>query len=506
MNRRDFFLSAAAVSLTPTQALWPQTALPAHRLPESDVHYRRTRSYVEETPVPEYRWASDAAYERFRDMKFGVRVHWGIYSIQGLPNESWPFLTKSFAERAAYNETYKTWNPSGFDAEEWLELFQAGGAKMFSFTTKHHEGFSMYDTETRVKSRVDWLARGGPRVLPCDLAYSIMETPFRRDVVAELCASAHKREMAIDLYFSHPDWYDADFRPYAFHPLQTSESIADHAIQMRERQGNIFTVAPDPSPAEVARMMLRHRAQLTELLTRYGRIDMLCLDQWLGPAVWPELRKTLLQVRTLQPDVMLRARGIGNYGDYYTPERFVPGGKENGSVPWFVIFPLGTSFSYEPDPAKYKGADWIVHNLVDSVAKGGNFMVGIGPDGSGRFAPEAARQLMQAGDWLRVNGEGIYGTRPRPGDLWHEGDDIRYTVSKDGSSTYAFSLAWPGKSLTLRTVRPKPASIVAMLGSRTHLAWSWGAATGTTIRMPDEFQDEAHRPRPWAWAFKIAAS
>jgi alpha-L-fucosidase len=506
MNRRDFLQSATAISLVPARALWPQTAVPPHRLPASDTHYQRTRSYVEETPVPEYHWASEAAYERFRDMKFGVRVHWGIYSIQGLPNESWPFLAKSFAERAAYNETYKTWNPSGFDAEEWLELFRAGGAKMFSFTTKHHEGFSMYDTQTRVQSRVDWLAQGGPRIVPCDLAYSIMETPFRRDVVAELCTAAHKREMAIDLYFSHPDWYDADFRPYAFHPLQTSESINDHAVQMRARQGDIFTVAPDPSPADVSRMMLRHRAQLVELLTRYGRIDMLCLDQWLGPAVWPELRKTLLEIRALQPDVMLRARGIGNYGDYYTPERFVPGGKENGSVPWFVIYPLGTSFSFEPDPAKYKGAEWIIGNLVDAVAKGGNFMVGIGPDGAGRFAPEATRQLKQAGDWLRVNGEGIYATRPRSGDLWREGDDVRYTLSKDGSSIYAFLLAWPGKSLTLRTIRPITSSTVIMLGSKATLAWSWDAATGTTVRLPEELQEEAHRPCPWVWALKIAAS
>jgi alpha-L-fucosidase len=509
MDRRSFLLSSVAAASAPlirTSSLWSQAALPAHRLPASDVHYQRTRGYVEETPVPEYHWASDAAYERFHDMKFGVRVHWGLYSIEGLPNESWPFLAKSFTDRSAYNERYKTWNPAGFDAEEWMELFEAGGAKMFSFTTKHHEGFAMYDTRARVRSRVDWAAPGGPQIVPCDLSYSIMETPFRRDVVGELCSAAHRRKMAIDLYFSHPDWYDADFRPYALHPLQTRASIEDREVQQRKRQGDIFTVARDPSPEEVSRMMLRHRAQLSELLTNYGRIDMLCLDQWFGPAVWPELRKTILHLRSLQPDVMLRARGIGNYGDYYTPERFVPGGKENSSTPWFVIYPLGTSFSYDPNPAKYKGADWIVHNLVDAAAKGGNFMVGIGPDGSGRFAPEASRQLKQAGDWLRMNGEGIYATRSRSGDLWHEGEAIRYTVSKDQRTIYAFALAWPGASLNLRTVRPRPGSSVTMLAGQTPLAWSWEAASGTTIRLPDDLQDEAHRPCSWVWGFRIAAA
>lgn len=85
--------------------------------------------------------------------------------------------------------------------------------KMFAITTKHHEGFSMFDTKTRVKSRANWVVPGGPRIEPCDLAYSVMETPLRRDIIGELCDAAHKGDMKIDLYFSHPDWYDADFRP-----------------------------------------------------------------------------------------------------------------------------------------------------------------------------------------------------------------------------------------------------------------------------------------------------
>jgi len=503
MNRRTFLVAGTVASLLRSRAFPGQPNTSGHHLPASDVHYRRTLSYIEETPVSGYHWASDAAYERFRDLKFGVRVHWGLYSILGLPGESWPFLAKSFPERAAYNQMYRTWNPTGFDAEQWLELFQAGGAKVFSFTTKHHEGFSMFATSTRVHSRVDWAAPDAPRIVPCNHAYSIMETPFARDVTGELCVAAQKRGIAVDLYFSHPDWYDVDFRPYALHPLQTSVSIQDPEVQRRQSQGARFTVVPDPTPAEAARMMRRHRDQLTELLTRYGRIDMLCLDQWLGPAVWPELRQTLLHIRTLQPDVMLRARGIGNYGDYYTPERFVPSGKENSSLPWFVIDPLGRSFSYESDPANYKGSDWIIRNLVDSVSKGGNFMVGIGPDGNGRFSDEATRQLIRVGSWLRINGEGIYATRPRAGELWHEGDSIRYTASKDQRKAYAFALAWPGKNLNLRTVRPKRSSAISLLGYDKPLEWAWDTASGTSIKLPDDLQDETHRPCRTAWCFKI---
>ena len=114
-------------------------------------------------------------------------------------------------------------------------------------------------------------------------------------------------------------------------------------------------MSPDPTPAEEIRMLERHRTQLTELLTNYGKIDMMCLDMWLGGKVWPQMRETMLELRKIQPDVMFRARGIGNYGDYYTPEGFVPGSKENTDMPWFVIYPLGRGFSYQGPIRRIQG-------------------------------------------------------------------------------------------------------------------------------------------------------
>jgi len=323
-------------------------------------------------------------------MKFGIRIHGGIYSIWHRGAESWPFLTMSLDDRQAYNNLYKAWNPAGFDADSWMTIFEESGLKMFAFTSKHHEGFSMFDTKTRVKSRVNWTAPGWPAIEECDLAYSIMETPFKRDIVKELCDAAHKRNIKIDLYFSHPDWYDADFRPYVTHPLQTISSAQGTAQKdfraAEDRFGNHLVVAPETNEAEVAHdgetSCAAHRAAYELWPDRH---DVSGYEP--RAACLARLRKTLMKMRELQPDVMLRNRGIDNYGDYYTPERVVPGSNEASEKPWFCIYPLGSDFSYEPDAAKHKGTEWIVTNLVDTVAKGGGLMIGVGPSPRGEFIP-----------------------------------------------------------------------------------------------------------------------
>jgi alpha-L-fucosidase len=203
---------------------------------------------------------------------------------------------------------------------------------------------------------------------------------------------------------------------------------------------------------------------------------------------------------------MLRARGIGNYGDYYTPEGFVPSSHPTTNMPWFVIYPLGTSFSYETDSTKYKGTAWIVQNLIDISAKGGNFMVGVGPDANGRFHPEALCQLMQAGRWLKVNGEGIYATRPREGALWAEGSNLRFTRTKDGGAMYCFALEWPGRTLTIQSLQRQAIHKVELLGYRERLAFRWDPARGLIVTIPEGLQPPQSRPAEHAWGFKISHS
>ncbi len=447
------------------------------RRPPDTGHSRAVAGYVEAVPDADYRHASVEAYEAFRDLKFGVRIHWGIYSIWNLQNESWPFLKMSNEERQRYQNLYRDWNPTGFNAEEWATIMTDAGARFFTFTTRHHEGFSMFDTATRVHRRVNWTAPGGPKLEDCELAYDIMETPFHRDVVAELTAAAHRHKLKIDLYYSWPDWYDADFRPYAGHPLQVPdmESWSPYDLEGMTKRFNadhLPEMVPDPTPDEERRMLRRLHDQLVELVTKYGQVDMIGLDQWLGPRTWPGVKAIIKELRRLRPDLMLRARGIGNYGDYYTPERYVPGDKQNTGMPWFVIYPLARSFSYDPDAANYKGAKWIVHTLVDTIAKGGNFEIGIGPDGQGRFHPVAIAQMKEAGTWIKANAEAIYGTRPRDGAGWRDGDNVRFTRAKSAETTYAICLEWPAaRELVLHGVQIAPGAEVVLLGHPGSIPW-----------------------------------
>jgi alpha-L-fucosidase len=401
-------------------------------------------------------------------------------------------------KKTKYNELYRTFNPAGFDAQEWMDFFKRCGMQAFAFTSKHCDGFSMFHTETRIRQRVNYLNPPEQIIEPCDLKYSIEETPFKRDIVGELCDAAHRNGIKVNLYYSHPDWYDADFRPYCSHPL-TTPNMKLYPKDYGSWIATPVVETPERTPEETARMVARHREQLRELLTNYGKIDMICLDMWLGKDVWHEIKNTVKMMRQLQPDVMIRARGIGNYGDYYQPEEFVPNGVENTNMPWMSICLLGNIFAYDSVAEHYKGTRWVVRHLVDCVAKGGSFMVCIGPDANGKFHPEAVRQLEETGRWLAVNGEGIYDTRSR--EIW-QSDSIRFTQSKDGKRVYAFTENLPDGQLTVKSVEPAPDSEIHLLGYKKNLKWTYGNGT-LTIHLPSALQKEANRPCKYIYAFRI---
>lgn len=431
------------------------------------------------TVDPDYRHAPAEALEAFQDLKFGIRIHWGLYCLIG-SHESWGLAGADRQFWNLYNVLYQFFSPTDFDAGAWMDLFERSGIRFFTFTTKHHDGFCLWPTKTTQQSihlTPKAFNEGCQSFETVTNHYSIMDGPYRKDIVRAVVEAARRKGIKIGLYYSHVDWHDPAF---AWDPFNCHYDPG-------------FTQQSDP---ERWRTFIDHeREQVRELMTEYGKIDTLDFDIGWPESAAREIAGVAKMVRQLQPGIIMRGRGIGAYGDYYTPERNIPAGPSEGL--WKVIYPAGTSFSYIPSD-EYKPGEWMLESLIGICAKGGNFEVGFGPMPNGQWAPEAVERLEYVGEWLRVNGEAIYRTRPRK--VNREGNDVWFTASRDGRHAYAISLKWPGREFVVRSLRPAAGSQVLMLGVTRPLEWRQQGET-LVINIPSEVAE--HKPCKQAYSFKI---
>jgi alpha-L-fucosidase len=415
--------------------------------------------------------------DAWQDLKFGIIIHWGLYSELGIV-ESWSICSEeedwigrdstiSYDDyKRNYWNTIKKFNPVNFNPESWAKAGKSAGMKYLVFTTKHHDGFCMFDTK--------------------QTDFSIMNGPFgnnpKSNVAKEIFNAFRNEGYMIGAYFSKPDWHS---QYYWWDRYSTPNRNNNYDISRNPWRWNKFKEYTFN--------------QIEELVNGdYGEIDILWLDGgWVRPAR-PEdanrlgkaykgeqnidMPKIAAMARNYQPNLLIVDRTIpGEFENYQTPERGVPDVQLNN--PWESCITLGYDWGYVPTD-EYKSPAQVVHILAEIVAKGGNLLLGVGPKPDGTLPEDVISRLSKIGEWTSKNGDAIYNTRItqnyNDGSTW-------FTQSKDGKTIYAITCLEDGKAIpdkiTWKGNEPAKNSKMILLETGKTVKWK-KTVNGIEIQVP----------------------
>jgi alpha-L-fucosidase len=357
------------------------------------------------------------------EARFGMFIHWGLYA-QAARHE-WVKKRERIADED-YQKYFELFNPDLFDAREWAKKAKAAGMKYAVITSKHHEGFCMFDSEFT--------------------EYDIMSTPYGKDIIKEWVEAFRAEGLGIGFYYSLIDWH---------HPEYTIDRIHPQSVQTQKEYDKLNK---DRDMA-VYREYLKN--QVEEILTKYGKIDILWLDYSFpgefgkGHEDWGSV-ELVKMVRELQPEILLNDRAdLKDYAggwDFTTPEQFKVDKwpEENGvKIPWETCQTFSGSWGYYRDEYSWKDNKQLLVLLIESVSKGGNLLLNVGPTARGTFDYRADKALKDMGKWMKYNNRSIYGCTQAP-DEFTTPDHTLLTYNPELNRLYIHLLDYPMKNLLLR--------------------------------------------------------
>jgi alpha-L-fucosidase len=417
-------------------------------------------------PIAETKEQRDKRMEWFREARFGMFIHWGVYAVPagehaGKTHFGEWFLEETKIPLSQYAKFADQFNPVKFDADAWVKIAKDAGMKYIVITSKHHDGFGLYPSKLN-----DW---------------NIGRTPFGkgekgRDPLKELAAACKKEGIRLCFYHSIMDWHHADWGTRrAYNDLATGKPDMDKYTEYM-------------------------KAQLKELLTNYGPIGIVWFDgEWESP--WTHERGVDVYnfCRTLQPETIVnnrvgkgrsgmqgmdKGKGVGDYG---TPEQEIPATGFGPGVDWESCMTMNNHWGFNKADQHWKSTQMLVRNLIDCASKGGNYLLNVGPTAEGEIPAPSIERLKEIGDWMKVNRDAVYGTTASPFKKLSWG---RATKKFDGKNTtlYLHVFNWPADGKLVLPGLKNEIVLAKMLNLKSKLV-ATTTETGVTITVPEKAPD-----------------
>lgn len=397
-------------------------------------------------------------YERriawFKEARFGMFIHWGLYALPA--RHEW-VKSRERISNEEYQKYFDHFNPDLYDPREWARLAKEAGMRYMVLTTKHHEGFCLWDSDLT--------------------DYKAPNTPAGRDLLRPFVEAARAEGLRVGFYYSLIDWHHPAYPPDIYHPMRDNDEFLATAKgrDMREY---------------VAYM----HGQIRELLTRYGPIDIIWCDFSFPDRAYREMpgkgredwqsEKLMAMIRELMPGILINNR-LDLPGDFTTPEQYQPRRRvqvDGTPVTWEACQTLNGSWGYDRDNLDWKTPDLLVRMLIDAVSKDGNMLLNVGPTARGEFEPRAVATLRAIGEWMRLHSRAIYGCGPAP---FTPPPDCRYTMNAAGDRLYLHIFSWPFKHLYLEGLADKVA-YAQFLNDASEVAMRASGGVLSTAPGPEE--------------------